>query len=508
MGITSRTLVGWAPDWPLVAAARSMQDRVAVVSAGTVVACTQHARTLGVRRGMRVRQALARCPDLELLDRNPQQEVRRFEPLVLAFENVAARLEVLRPGLVALPARGPGRFWGSEEQAAARLIQVAAQHGVQLCVGAADTVFAAALAARRSHLVPPGTTGQWLAPYPLGVLGRPRLTDILNRLGITTLGAFAALPTRSVLGRFGTDGAQAHRTARGLEQRGLDARPAPASRSVARDFDPPATDLEPVAWHAKALAVQLHEQLQDGGVHAARVAVRLQQSEGPDLERWWRHEGRLSDLAVAERVRWQLLAWRDTGALTGNQERGGIVRLQLTPEALSPAQGHTDPLFGPQAAAAQLELAAGRLQALLGHTAVTRAASAGGRGPGERIRRTPFGDLTAPADPTGSWQGQLPAPHPAAVFPHLRPARLVDAADTVLAVSGRGELSARPSRLGVDGRPAVPVTGWAGPWPLVEQWWEPEASRRLARLQVTTGDGQAWLLQIRHSRWWAEALYG
>ena len=51
----------------------------------------------------------------------------------------------------------------------------------------------------------------------MATLDRPELADLLVRLGIRTLGGFAALPGPQVLARFGTEGALCHRVARGIE---------------------------------------------------------------------------------------------------------------------------------------------------------------------------------------------------------------------------------------------------------------------------------------------------
>lgn len=503
-------MVVWAMDWPLVAAEVPADEPVAVTAAGHVVACTAAARAAGVRRGMRIRQAVGKLPELRLRPRDPAGETRAFEPLLHRFErDVVARLELLRPGLVALPARGAARYWGGEEPLAERLREAAATLGIACQTGAADTVFAAALAARRDLLVPPGATPRFLADYGLGVLGRPALADLLVRLGIRTLGDFAELPADAVVTRFGPDGAAAQRLARGREDHGLDARPATDGRRVEHRFDPPETRLEAASFAGKALAVRLHRALEEAGLVCARIEVRARMADGRTLARVWRHEGRLSDLAVAERLRWQLQAWQETGALAPTTAGGeGIAQLELVPEHLAPAPGQQQALFGAAAAQEVLSQAAARLQALFGHQAVTRAEEIGGRGPADRIRRVPFGDFAEPGPPQrAAWAGQLPAPHPARVFPAPLPARLLDEAGNLLAVSGRGQLSAAPARLAVGGAAPAPVTGWAGPWPLDEDWWQPGRQRRLARLQAVTDDGRAWLLHVRASRWWAEALY-
>ncbi|MEV8546958.1 DNA polymerase Y family protein [Streptomyces sp. NPDC051572] len=503
-------MVVWALDWPLVAAEVHATEPVAVTAAGRIVACTAAARAAGVRRGMRIRQAVGLLPELRLKPRDPAGETRAFEPLLHRFEHdVVARLEVLRPGLVALPVRGPARYWGGEEPLAVQLHEAAAALGIDCRMGAADTVFAAALAARRAVLVPPGATPGFLSDYGLGVLGRPALADLLVRLGVRTLGAFAALPSGSVLARFGPDGAAAHRLARGVEDHGLGARPSSDGYQVEHRFDPAETRLEAASFTAKALAVRLHHALEEAGLVCARIEVRARMADGRTLARVWRHEGGLSDLAVAERLRWQLQAWQETGALVPTAAGGeGIAVLELVPEHLAPAPGQQQALFGTAAAQEVLGQVAARLQALFGHRAVTRAEEVGGRGPADRIRRVPFGDFAEPGrPPRAPWAGQLPAPHPARVFPTPLPARLLDEAGNLLGVSGRGQLSAAPARLTVGGGTPAPVVGWAGPWPLDEDWWQPGQRRRLARLQTVTDDGRAWLLNVRDNRWWAEALY-
>ncbi len=62
MSRTGRTMVLWAPDWPIVAVESSASTPAAVLHKGQVLACSQAARAEGVRRGMRRRDAQSRCP--------------------------------------------------------------------------------------------------------------------------------------------------------------------------------------------------------------------------------------------------------------------------------------------------------------------------------------------------------------------------------------------------------------------------------------------------------------
>ena len=83
---TVRVLALWSPDWPVTAAARAAHvtpDRpAAVFVANRVLACSAVARAAGVRRGLRRREAQARCPELAVLAPDPDRDARAFEPVV------------------------------------------------------------------------------------------------------------------------------------------------------------------------------------------------------------------------------------------------------------------------------------------------------------------------------------------------------------------------------------------------------------------------------------------
>ena len=219
-------------------------------------------------------------------------------------------MEVIRPGVCAVGARGPARYFGGDHAVADRLARHVTARTRALCsVGVADGRFAAALAAQRGEVVPRGGSRDYLAPYPVETLDLPELPDLLRRLGLRTLGAFAQLPPRDVLARFGPDGARGHRLARGLDDRPLAGRLPVPELSVQAELDPPVERVDTAAFAAKSLAEQLHERLARRGLACTRVAIEAQTEHGEQLSRLWRHEGVLTPAAVADRVRWQLDGW-------------------------------------------------------------------------------------------------------------------------------------------------------------------------------------------------------
>ncbi len=393
-----RVLALWSPDWPVTAAARAAHvpphRPAAVLVANRVLACSAVARAQGVRRGLRRREAQARCPDLAVLDPDPDRDARAFEPVVVAVEELAPGVEVVRPGLVALPARGPVGYFGGELVAAERLVdQVAARAGVECQVGLADGLFAAVLAARRGMAVGPGDTRAFLAP--LGVeeldrepdVDRSELVGLLHRLGLRSLGAFGALDARDVASRFGADAVLAHRLARGLDPRPPVRRHPPEELTVELELDPPVDRVDAAAFAARGLAERLHRTLAGHGLSCTRLGVAARTVDGEQLLRVWRCAEPLTPAGTVDRVRWQLDSWLTRGG------SGAVDRLWLVPEETVTAGELQLGLWGDVGEADERAgRALVRVQALLGPEAVVTAVLVGGRDPAERVRLVPWGD--------------------------------------------------------------------------------------------------------------------
>ncbi len=176
------------------------------------------------------RLVVVHCP--ELLDEDEGGAVlRSFVEVIEAVEAFCPWVTVVRPGICSLPARGPARYFGGEGPLVRSVADVISTI-TTVEVGVADGLFAAVLAARGGLVVPAGGTPAFLAPFPVGILDRPELAELLHRLGLRTLGDFAALPEAHVLGRFGADGVACHRVAGGRDGELDELRRAAAARRV------------------------------------------------------------------------------------------------------------------------------------------------------------------------------------------------------------------------------------------------------------------------------------
>jgi protein ImuB len=203
--------------------------------AGRVGEVSGAAEAHGVVRGMAMGEALARCPQLELVPADPVGVAEAWQSVIDSLESVGAAVEPARAGLAYFGADGLRGLYGDD-----RAVIAAAQRalGRPARVGAGPTRFcamAAALAVRsRRALVLEGKEAQrWLGARPIELLGlraeTEALLEPLQRLGVRTLGELAALSRDALADRFGTAGVTAHDLARG-EDRPL--RPRSASERV------------------------------------------------------------------------------------------------------------------------------------------------------------------------------------------------------------------------------------------------------------------------------------
>ncbi|MDA8380238.1 MAG: hypothetical protein M0020_05335 [Actinomycetota bacterium] len=393
------------------------------------------------------RLVVVSCPPLQEEDEGGSSQ-RAFQRVLAVVEAFCPWVDAIRPGVCALPSKGPVRYFGGEAPLASRIIEALAAAGLagagRAGIGIADGLFAAVVAAQMAAertpevlVVPPGATSSFLAPLPVADLGRPDMADLLVRLGIRTLGMFAGLDGGDVAARFGSDGAACHRVAAGRagELPGIRRPPRPADRLWRRaDREtaprPGATASGPGPAHAGHLSRQagFWGETQEAAERTVETLRALQEIVGPGNVLFGRLQGGRSPAEWARLVPW-----------------------------------------------------AGKL---------------------------PRSYVQGPKEQTGGppWPGRLPPPLPVVVFDPPQPAALLDAGARSVGVTARGAITAPPARISAGGGPWEPVVAWAGPWPADERWWT-SRHRRRARIQVVTAGGAAHLLAREGGGWWIEATY-
>jgi protein ImuB len=481
-----RTLCVSFPDWPLRRSDAPPDEPCQVVDdAGRVTAVDPLAAAAGVVVGMRRREAEARCPTVATLLADPGAEMVAFEPVVAAVEDIVPRVEAAAPGLLFAPLAGAVRYYGGERPIVGRVAAaVEGTAGPGGRVGVADGPFAARMAAADPPVIVTDTA-LFLASLDVDVLGAKELVGTFRWLGITTLGDLLALPRSAVASRFGNAGLRAHRLAAG-DDRALLPRAIPADVLVEDRFEPPLDDLEQAAFAARALTARLMERLGPGGGIPHRIEVEAESAHGRVRIRTWRSSDPFTEVELAERVRWQLRAWVESGGVPG-----GLARLRLAPADLSD-RGRQLMLTEDAVSDMEARRALARAQALLGPDAVLQARPQGGRGPVERVHWHRWDEEPGAAalDPRAPWPGRLPEPTPALVPPD----------PPVLQVEWDGGF---PTRVRMGSR-WEPVLGWAGPWRSTGSWWEGE--QPADRYQIVTSAG-AVLCEVREGRCYLAGVY-
>src|SRR5215210_6738538 len=195
------------------------------------------AEAFGVVRGMRLGEAMSRCPGLRLVPPDPEGVRSLWSAVLDRLEGIGAELESDHAGAAFFVAGGLEGIHGGDLAGVLAAARRALGAGARF--GAAPSRFAAhaaalqarprrrgpAAGAARSSLnavvLEPSKTRDFLAPLPVGLLRtRPELQalpEVLERLGIRTLGEFAALPSRAVAERFGHPGLLALDLSRGRD---------------------------------------------------------------------------------------------------------------------------------------------------------------------------------------------------------------------------------------------------------------------------------------------------
>ena len=119
------------------------------------------AERFGLREGMRMGEALSRCPELALIPPDPEHAERSWEEALRRLEGIGAQVESRRAGEAFFEAGGLSRLWGGIEGVLKRARQ---QLGRSVRLGAGPGRFCAYVAAAGSAgIVPDGRAREFLA---------------------------------------------------------------------------------------------------------------------------------------------------------------------------------------------------------------------------------------------------------------------------------------------------------------------------------------------------------
>ena len=524
--MSGRMCVLLCADWPIAAACIDSDTPegvwgkpLMIIHAGRVTSCSPEARSEGVRVGQRLRDAHTTCPQVQRVPWSPERDQRIFDRLLATLADVVPVAGVMEPGVVYLGAEGIIRYYGSEHAAAHAVTNTVSSlgEGMSFSVGYADTLFAAHQAAlqaahhtTRLVSVPPGGDRDFLAPLPITALADDDMAALCTQLGIVTLGQFATLDRHQIFERFGDRGTLLHHLASGEDPRHHLRKDIPPVADVVWRSDDPVSSGEQLSFAVSASATRFLSQLLEQGCVVQTVDITLVDDRGDQHTRRWSHPRYFTSPDLVHRVRWQGESLHKDRE--HDEYQRGIVEVWFVAQHPDSASGHEDSLWGNAHRDAALHHAVSSLQATLGHQHVTRVTTRPGHDFADSQQAVAWGDRPPPEDTdrVESWAGQLPSPHPATVFATPLPVSVVDQAGQPVhtTVAGAG-LTSPPHALVSDNRHRR-VTAWAGPWPVMERWWERKPV--VHRVQLVDDTGIGWLVKTvadgdGDSGWLVEARY-
>src|SRR5262249_45446031 len=162
------------------------------------------------RPGMRLGEALATCPAVALVERDPAGAEREWEGVLRRLEDSGFAVDPVEHGVVVFETRGVERLYGGAP-AAPRTAAPARRPGRR------STALAAAGGAGPGQILIVGDKEErgFLEPLPLSLLplSADRYAE-LEGLGLRRIGELAQLPPAAVSERLGADGRRAWRLAR------------------------------------------------------------------------------------------------------------------------------------------------------------------------------------------------------------------------------------------------------------------------------------------------------
>jgi protein ImuB len=403
----------YVPNFPVAAALRAepeLRTRAVAILEGkppleTILAVNDQASRLGIASGMTKSQAEL-SPELVLRPNSPLQNSAAHAALLDCAQSFSPCVEDAACDTSLLDLAGMESLLGSLPEIARALHDRAAILGLNANVAVASNPDTAVLAARglcdaglwgrglcdagtltraAVTIIPSGKEAERLGSLPLKVLfadqckedqrkeeekkEAARLIDILDRWGIRTLHALAALPSIALSERLGQQGLRLQQLARGAASRTLVPIEAPLIFEEAVELEYPIVLLEPLAFVLNRLLEQICARLASRALAVQELHLTLDLETRPQSH----HQPKINNQKFVRALRLPLpmldpklflkLLQLD---LNAHPPGAPIVRIHLAAEPARPRPGQAGLFLPPSPEPEKLELTLARIAALVG----------------------------------------------------------------------------------------------------------------------------------------------
>jgi DNA polymerase-4 len=265
---------------------------------GVVASCSYAARRYGVRSAMPMAQAIKRCPQLIIVPRqgNAYQAMsRRVMAYLHQMTPLVEQLSIDEAFLDVSDLPHDGQTLARQlQQAINRELGLSCSLGVasnKLVAKIANTVGKAAVRGdgppNAIQVVRPGQEAAFLAPLPVEELWGvgPKTAAQLEQLGIRTMGDLAARSEADLAQRFGKQGYELVRRARGIDERPIETVRETKSVSQETTFIHDVSDAAKLKRTLLELAEGVGKQLRQSGLKGSTVKLKLRWSDFTTLTR-------------------------------------------------------------------------------------------------------------------------------------------------------------------------------------------------------------------------------
>lgn len=315
-----------------------------------VLDCSEGAVEVGVAVGMSLREAHSICPEADFVPARQEAYEEAFAGVLTLLDHFSPVVERESLETAYLDIGGMDGIFGSEEELANRIrSEIAATAGLEAGVGVAGTRFVAHAAAQQAStgvpvIVTEGTEVEFLRDLPVDLL--PVSQEVkrdLELLGLRTLGQLASLPVGALEARFGTEGAVAHRLARGIDPCPIVPRPIPLVLEAEWSGENSVETIDGLLAIVDSLLEAPLEELVGRGLACGQIRLRFHS----EREEGWSEAISVISLKTPTRSKREMLG-RVRHRLEKMQFPGGVSTVWLTLAELGSEPTSQSPLFSGQ----------------------------------------------------------------------------------------------------------------------------------------------------------------
>lgn len=244
----------------------------------SVVALTAEAAKAGIALGM-TKSQVQQFFRVEIRHRSAARETAAHAALLDLGWSLSPRVEDTAPDAIVLDLAGLNSLLGSDESIAAQLAARATNLGLLPQIAVASKMEIAIVAARGFEgitLIPEGRDAEILGNLPVTALSTSlEVLETLDRWGVRTCAALAALPVVQLSERLGQEGVRLHELAQGKSERSMVLTQPALHFEEEMELEDAVEELEPLSFLLGRLLGQLCARLEARSLAACAVRVRF-----------------------------------------------------------------------------------------------------------------------------------------------------------------------------------------------------------------------------------------